>query len=340
MLRRILLPLMLVLGFVPSTWLRSPLPPHNLEMVLQLSAVPVPERAPQLGPFLLTGAWQLTSPNANFGGYSALAAQPQGRLLAFSDRGFMLEFSAPDAFEAPPRFAMVPGNPALLKKFRDVEAATGDPRTGQIFLALEGRGTVARHGPDLARQAVREIPEMRTWWSNSGPEALVRLADGRFIALCECNRGWTTPGQHPGLLFSGDPTQHTPARPLVLRGVSGYRPTDLALLPDGRVLVLVRRLLWPAPARFAAKILLADPAQIAPDGAWHAKELADLSAPLPVDNFEGLAVAAQADGSLAAWLISDENGAVSQRVLLWKLSFRLDQLPPKQKAPGTPDASR
>lgn len=340
MVRRILLPLMLVLGLAPSTWLRSPLPPHNLEQVLHVAALPVPAQAPQLGPFRLTGAWVLSSPNTNFGGYSALVTRPGERLLAFSDRGYMLDFALPDTAAAPARLGVVPGNPARLRRFRDIEAATSDPRTGQIFLAMEGRNIITRHGPNLARQASREKPQMRTWRYNSGPEAMVRLPDGQFVVLCECNAGWTTSGMHPGLLFAGDPTRDVPVHSIVLNGAPGYRPTDLALLPDGRVLVLVRRLLWPAPARFAGKILLADPAQITAEGAWSAVELADLSKPLPVDNFEGLVVAAQADGSLAAWLISDENAAISQRVLLWKLTFRLDQLPPKQKAPGIPDALR
>jgi hypothetical protein len=87
--------------------------------------------------------------------------------------------------------------------------------------------------------------------------------------------------------------------------------------------VLVRRLLWPAPARFAVKVLLADPAEIAADGTWQGREVAELSEPWPVDNFEALAIERRADGSLIGWIISDENDAVSQRVLLLKV--RIDE---------------
>ena len=340
MVRRLLLPLVLVLAVLPTTWLRSPPPPHNLENRLHLEALPLPSAEAQLGPFRLAGAWALTSPNTNFGGYSALVVTRPDHLLAFSDRGFMLEFAAPGQDGTPPRIGFVPGNPALLKKFRDIESASRDPASGQIFIALEGRNIVARHGPDLRRQAVREVPEMRGWRSNSGPEAMARLGAGRFVVLCECSTGWLGSQFYPGLLFPGDPTDPAPARAITLQGVDGYRPTDMALLPDGRLLVLVRRLLWPVPARFAAKILLADPATIASDGSWQAMELADLSQPLPVDNFEGLAIESAGKGRINAWLISDENGAISQRVLLWKLALRLADLPPKQKAPGNPDASR
>jgi hypothetical protein len=108
----------------------------------------------------------------------------------------------------------------------------------------------------------------------------------------------------------------------------------MAELPDGRVLILARTLLWPIPARFAVKVLIADPAAIRPGQVWRAIELGELSGDWPVDNYEGLAIERRADGSLIAWIISDENGAVSQRVLLLKVAIDETRLPPKQKAPG------
>ena len=149
--------------------------------------------------------------------------------------------------------------------------------------------------------------------------AMLRLRDGRFVALCECNPGWFQGGRHPALLIGGDPTQDIAASSFTFVGIDGYRPTDMAQLPDGRVLIIVRRLVWPVPARFAIKILIADPAEIEPGEAWQARELADLADPWPVDNYEGLAIEQQADGKLIAWIISDENGAVTQRVLLLKV---------------------
>ncbi len=330
--------LCLALAVAPGTWLRSPELPPNHEQALKLLALaPGVER---LGPFRVAGVWQLSSRNSLFGSYSAMVAPAPERLLAFSDRGDFLEFAVPGSVAGPVRIATVPGTSRRHKHYRDIESASRDPATGRIYFALEGRNAVLRYGPDLTLEALRQVPEMRRWRVNSGPEAMVRLADGRFVVLCECTTGWFAAGRHPALLFAGDPVEHAAATGFTFAGASGYRPTDLAQLPDGRVLVLVRSVTWPMPPRFAAKLLLADPAEITPSGTWRATELADLSGPLPSDNFEGLAISAGAEGTLVAWLISDDNRALSQRSLLVKLEFSLGDLPAKQKAPGIPDAPR
>jgi hypothetical protein len=336
--RHRLLALCLALAVAPGTWLRSSEPPPNTEQALGFT--PLAPGAERLGPFRLAGVWQLTSGNSLFGSYSALVAPAPGQLLAFSDRGDFLAFAAPGSAPAPVRIGTVPGGATRHKHYRDIEAATRDPVTGRIFLALEGRNAAARYGPDLSFEALRQVPEMREWRLNSGPEAMVRLGDGRFVVLCECRTGWFSSSVHPALLFAGDPSLAGAAQAFTFAGAEGYRPTAMAELPDGRVLVLVRRLTWPMPPRFRAKLLLADPAEITPGGTWRAAELASIRAPLPVDNFEALAISPGADGALVAWLLSDDNQAPSQRTLLIKLEFSLSDLPAKQKAPGTPDAPR
>lgn len=313
----------IALGLLAGVWLRSPAEPPSREERLDVIPLPLLLTCCRAGPFDLIGAWQLVSPHMDFGGYSALLQPSPGRLLAFSDRGYSLEFPEPGAPQTPIRIAPLLEDSARLKDNRDVEAATRDPATGLIWIGLEGRDAIARHRPDLHREQFREIAGMRDWPQNQGPEAMLRLRDGRFVALCECNPGWFQSGRHPALVFGGDPTVGDAAQAFTFVGVDGYRPTDMAQLPDGRVLILVRQLVWPVPARFAIKILIADPAEIRPGQAWQARELADLAEPWPVDNYEGLAIERQADGSLIAWLISDENGAATQRVLLLKL--RIDE---------------
>ena len=320
------------LGF--ATWLRSPLPPPNHDLALSLNALALPGAPLQLGPFKLTGAWQLTSPNHDFGGYSALVHPAPGQLLALSDRGYYLDFAEPGAAVGATGIGPVLQDMALLKRYRDVEAAAWDPASGQLWMALEGRNAVIRQHLDMRPIALRVIPEWSPWGSNTGPEAMVRLHDGRFVVLCECFTGWFESVAHPAFLYGGDPSAGSGGQAFSFDGAEDYRPTDMAELPDGRVLIVMRQLLWPAPAQFAAKLMLADPAQIVPGQPWHAVELADLSAPLPVDNFEALAIEPRAAGWITAWLISDDNAAVSQRTLLWQLQFRLGDLPPKQKAPG------
>jgi hypothetical protein len=329
---------LVLIGLAPGTWLRSPEPPPNDEQVLRFTVVK--HDAGRLGPFQLAGAWHMTSPNDLFGSYSAMVAPAPGRLLAFSDRGLLLDFAQPGGAQGPVRIGAVPGKTVRHKQHRDVESATFDPSTGRIYLALEGQNAVSRHGPNLALEARRTVPEMGGWGYNAGAEAMVRLSDGRFVLLCECRTGWLVSDPHPALLFAGDPASGGAGERFTFVGPAGYRPTDMAELPDGRVLILARRLSWPMPPRFKAKLLLADPAEIAPGGTWRAVELAQIEAPLPIDNFEALAITMGAGGGLSAWLLSDDNQALSQRSLLLRLDFLLKDLPEKQKAPEISDAPR
>lgn len=320
-MKRRLLALIVALGLGAGTWLRSDPPPASYAEKLALVPLPQDAACCQAGPLRLIGAWQMLSPHTFFGGYSALLETDPGRLLALSDRGYFLEFSKPGATPQRPRLGPINADAVQLKANRDVEAAAWDPATRRLWIAQEGRNAIARHRRDMVRETFREVPEMKRWSRNAGPEAMLRLADGRFVVLCECLTGWNAGGKHPGLLFAGDPGEAVGARPIRLVGSDGYRPTDMAQLPDGRVLILVRRLLWPLPPRFAIKLLIADPADLRASGVWRAREVADLTAPWPVDNYEGLAIERDAAGRLIAWIISDDNGAVSQRVLLLKVEI-------------------
>ena len=328
-MRRRFVALLLALALIPGLWWRAPMGPANHQQALALAPLPFGAESHRLGPFRLEGAWQVTSRNADFGGYSAMLAVSGDGFLALSDGGQYLRYPRPGA-SGPVEIGALLATQGVLKHYRDVEAATRDPQTGAFWVALEGRNAIIRLGPDRQEQAARQIPEMQGWGGNTGPEAMVRLADGHFLVLSEAFTSWSEAVRHPGLSFTGDPTGAGAAQRFIFTGPIGYRPTDMAQLPDGRVLVLMRRLLWPFPARFAAKIVLADPALLEPGRPWRSIELADLSAPLPVDNFEALAIEPDEPGSVTVWLMSDDNAAATQRTLLWKLGLRLVDLPPRQ----------
>lgn len=330
---RPLLTIMLALALLAVTWLREAPAPPNFDNVLTITPLDLPSQR-QKGPFTLVGLWQLTSPNKVFGGYSALVRPSPGRLLALSDRGTTLAFSAPGASPGPVVFARVLPVNSPYQRNRDVESAAWHADSGRMWLGIEGRGTLVRMRPGRAAEVVRNMPEWRRWGSNTGPEAMVRLSDGRFVVLCECRSGWFDGVNHPAFVYHGDPAEGAAGQAFDFAGAEGYRPTDMAELPDGRVLVVMRRLVWPAPARFAVKLMLADPDRIAAGKVWTGTELADLGGPWPAENYEALAIEELGDGRIAAWIMSDENEAVSQRVLLLRLEFHLSDLPAKQKAPG------
>jgi len=81
------------------------------------------------------------------------------------------------------------------------------------------------------------------------------------------------------------------------------------------------------PQRFAGGIGIGDPKTIRPGGTWKVTEVARLSADLPIDNFEGIAIAPRPDGRLTVWLISDDNYSPLQRTLIWKMSVDPAELP-------------
>ncbi len=321
---RRLFALLLLVAVTPGTLLRDPPVVVSYVQRLSLTTLPVPDAEGRalLGPFTWRGGWHLQSPNALFGGYSALLAVEDNKLLAISDSGNTLLLSEPDG---PGRLRLQIGaiglGKASAKAWRDIEAATRDPRRGTIWMGWEGRNAVSRHGADLSMQAIAAQPAMKDWPANTGPESLVRLADGRFVVLSEAFPSHFDGADHAGLLFAGDPADGAPARPFTFQGPRGYRPTDMAQLPDGRVLVLMRRVAWPLPLRFAGLIVALDPARLRAGGLWRGETLARLESPLSTDNFEGIAVRPAQSGGSDVWIISDDNTAQFQRTLLLHLSL-------------------
>ena len=330
--RRLLI-VLLMLGLAPAVWLHGPKVVKSEAQAVDAVALPLPARSGGLGPFRLTGAWQLTSPNSDFGGYSALVRPGPGRLSAFSDSGVRLDLPMPGQPGAV-RIARLLPRFAGVKSSRDVEAAALDPDGVSVWLTLERRNVFMRTTPGQAKPAVIAAPELAGWSENSGPEAMTRFSDGRFLVLAEGGGS-----AHQGRLLPRAPDGTDRSQHFRFFPPDGYRPTDVAQLPDGRVLILLRELRWPMPPRFGTKLVLADPAWIRRGGDWRGTELASLDGTGLEENYEGLAIEPGPDGTLNAWLISDNNSAATQRTLLLRLQFRLADLPPrggqtKQKAPG------
>jgi hypothetical protein len=334
--RRTIASLLLLLGTTATTWLRSERVVTKTDDTLHFRALTLPSKAKlaaHLGPFELVGAWHMTLGSDKFGGYSALVALPDQRLLAVADNGRFLTFMPPGGRPYKPHIGALLSDPHNEKRSVDSESATRDPKTGTIWLGLEYINAIVRIGPHWMETGRVRPPAMASWPTNSGAEAMVRLKDGRFIALSEGAREWIWPHRHPGVLFAGDPiAQGGKAERFTFDGPADFDPVDMAQLPDGRVLVLMRTLIWPLPERFAGRIAIGDPAQIRPGGTWKVSEVARIASGLPIDNFEGMTVVARRDGKLTVWLISDDNQTKLQRTLLWKLVVDPADLPGASQA--------
>lgn len=307
----------MALALAPGTLVRTAIPTGE-DIDLAISAIDnVPERSSHDG-FTREGLWELSSARLDFGGYSALLVPEADRLQAFSDRGTVLTFSAPGShLPLCARFGSLRNRGELGAMVPDLEAATRDRATGDYWLAFENTHSLIRYSRAGEFEAARLPPEWQDWPPNSGVEAMARLADGRFLVLPE--RGDT------GLLYPSDPVEA--AEPLAFRLAvpNDYSPTDMAALPDGRVLVLLRKLGWSVPP-FESALALADPRALDGGGALELVVLADLGPILPRENYEALALAGIGeDGTISLWLMSDDNLSAFQRTLLARLSWAGDE---------------
>jgi len=331
---RVLLAFAVALAAAPGTWVRTTGGgPVDDRQIIEVERLAVPDL--NLGEGVeVAGAWHLTSPNDHFSGYSALLPMGDGTLLALSDHGRQLRFAPPGAPPRTPSLGLFARLDDDDKRQLDLEAATLDPATGTLWAAYEFANRIERYDTDFVPAGSIRPMEMRGWPSNRGPEAMVRLGDGRFIVLAEGSPRWFAE-EVPGLLFPGDPVRAARPERFRFRGPEDFVPVDMAQMPDGRVLILLRAVRWNLPPHFEGKLVVADPAEIAPGQPWPWREIAHLAEPLPMDNYEGLTVEPAGDGKLALWLISDDNRSWFQRTLLLKLLWR-----PSEKAHGSSRAPR
>jgi hypothetical protein len=344
--RRFLALLILVLGLAPGILWRDVGVQRGGGLDLEIIQLGIPRRdeyAKHLGPFELEAIWQMTSPEEDFGGFSSLLPPRGGEMIAISDMGWQLHFSLPGGPGGEPQFRRTYQARKMWPVFNDTEAATRDPLSGKVWLASEGRNAVARFGPDMRFEGLVMPASISRWGQNSAVEAMTRLPDGRFVVLREAFTGWFEKREHDALVFDTDPVEGARARPFKVSGPASFSPTELAKLPDGRLLVLFRRPVWLLPVRFAGRIAIGDPRQIKEGEVWRLHEVARLATTLPVDNFEGMAVEPRPDGRLNVWLISDDNRSVFQRTLLWKLNVDPADLPGargKARGDATPLSAR
>ncbi|WP_067735228.1 esterase-like activity of phytase family protein [Novosphingobium naphthalenivorans] len=331
-MRRAIVFLLPLLALLALTLIRSPVPREDEALRIQTKPLAMPaERvlAAYLGPFRFEGGWQLRSDAARFYGYSSMIPEPDGRILAFNDAGDYLAFSPPGATYSKPHIAEIAFVERTGAKIsRDVESVAHDPATGRYWLGLEGRNQIVRLNAHLAEEARVSPVAMAAWGDNTGPEAMTRLLDGRFVVIREIPLSPWGSRLHEAVLFDGDPIKHPDGHKFLFDGPDNFSAVDMALLPDGRALILMRRLIWPLPMRFAGRIVIADTAQIRPGKVWHSAPLASLASVLPVDNFEAIGAVPGKDGKVTVWLMSDDNDMrILQRTLLWKLSVDPKRLP-------------
>jgi hypothetical protein len=328
--------LVLPLAIVAVGGVRTIYPSNSQNIALKrLPLDPLHPGPRRVGELIFMYAWELGSRNEDFGGFSALVALPDGRFVGVSDAGTLIGFglTSDDRIDRP-FIAPLPDSqgPNVTYKDRDSEGVTYDPGSGQFWVSYEAKHAIRRFSRSFARSTGIVRPrEMQGWPSNKGAESIIRLADGRFIVIAESLEGNNT---HHALLFSGDPVEPgSSITRFTYRPPAGYRVTDGVQLPDGRLMILNRRI--GLPNGFAAKLALVDPSSIAKDEMVAGKVVATLSAPLLIDNMEGISVTKDGPSTII-WLISDDNFSIFQRTLLMKFHLAERQAKKKPEAVAAP----
>ena len=278
------------------------------------------------GPLRPLGGLVLAPDMLGGGGFSGVHLAPDLTLTLISDRGhwaearLVLDGLTPIGLQ-PIRHGPLrdeAGKPIPRGFAGDAEALARLP-DGTWLVAFERRHRIrAYRRLDGPGAYVAAPPGLENAPPNGGLESLAVLQDGRLFAIAET----FTPPDRPELRHAwlGVPGRWTP---LYWQPALGFHPTDGAILPDGRALVLERR--FSLLGGFSARLVMT-----APDALRSAREGAVLhgetilmldDAPLPSENWEAVAVTRFGDQTLVA-LISDDNESILQRSLLLLFAWR------------------
>ncbi|NQW55016.1 MAG: esterase-like activity of phytase family protein [Rhodospirillales bacterium] len=278
--------------------------------------------ATRVGRLIWRGGLEMRASSRNFGGLSALHVTSDNRTLtSISDEGAWLV--------ATPRFDAkgllvglgdarmgqlrgLDGKPIESKPEADAEAMARLP-DGSWLVAFERRHRLWRY-PSLAATPlpVEGPSDISKQPGNGGIEAMTGLPDGTVIAISE--EYSRQPETMAGWIGKPDGNGRYAWSSFSYATIPDYKPTALAILPDGSFATLERAY---DPVRgVRCRVMRFDAAQLTPGATVRPEELARLASPYAVDNLEGLAATRGAAGETLLWLISDDNFNPLQRNIL------------------------
>ncbi|MFQ5852023.1 MAG: esterase-like activity of phytase family protein [Candidatus Binatia bacterium] len=312
------------LSFVPcGVWSAPPVP-------LRVEAIPIkldpedPGRT-QFGGLAFLSGFELSSEDYHFRGLSGLELSADSNsLYAVSDYGYW--FSARLRHDVQGRLTglgpwemgplLTPEGGIAEGRLRDAEALVRD-QDGSLIVAFEQNHRLWRYPPAVNPFAFRPKvlpvpPELLKAPGNGGLEAVTVLPDSRLLLLTEDYKN--PDGSLKGWLIEKD-------RFFTLSYLDsdGFRPTDLATLANGDVLLLERRYDW--LVWMHTRIRRLSRSRLKPGARLQGELVAELGPPLSVDNFEGLAVRQDPKAGTFLYVISDDNYIPLQRTLLLQFRF-------------------
>ena len=279
-----------------------------------------------VGRLIWRGGFSIAGGDSRFGGLSALHVSPDGqRLLAVTDRGNWV--TAALTYRGADLSGM---RDISIRPLRDVRGRPLKGRNGDSESLATGDGLIVsferQHRLWRYERTAGGFPGLPTplktptgfykLADNGGIEAMTRLCDGRLLVLAEKNID-----QKPGVI--GWVQTASGWEPFRYRTKAALRPTGAVTLPDCDIALVERSFSFVSGLDIRLTRLRA--AAIRPDALVVADELAHLSDPLSIDNFEGIAARRGKNGETLIYLLSDDNFNSVQRTLL--VMFELDESP-------------
>ena len=285
---------LLVAGLViGARYAMSGLPDRTPQADAVAAVVFTPARLDTDGASPRLAAWRVESREPRLGGLSALAVDGD-ELVALSDSGVVVRMPRPGGATSSASFRDLPGGPGdpNRKSRRDSEALAR-LADGDWLVAFENRDNVWRY--DAAFRSGRRVALFTDhgWPTNRGIEAMALNRDGGLMVIPE-GRGL--------LLAVGDSIQ---TRPLAS---AGWTASDAARLPDGRIMLLLRRITVTGFRNAIGELVRGK-------AGWRIAVRGEL--PLgPLDNAEGLAAEPLPAGGTRLWIVTDNDFAGYRRTLL------------------------
>ena len=262
------------------------------------------------------GGWSLRSANEDFGGFSGLVLDPNANtLIAINDKGdwWQAGFN-PLAGTAPTSGTLRGYVPGTVADKIDLDSESLARFRGGFLVSFEQRHRiefVANPGSKPAPSGLAPI-NFAGVSGNSGLEAIAMLPSGALLAFAE--RGLDLNGRLKAWLVTEGAATNISFKP-----PANFAPTDAAALPNGDVLLLLRK--YSAVEGVAVKVLHIKAEDIQPGTVLGGVEILHLTPEGAVDNMEGLDVIAMDENTVRMVMISDDNFNPLQRTLLMMFDY-------------------
>jgi hypothetical protein len=295
-----------------------------------------------IGKLAFRGGLVLTSPDKDFGGFSDLIVEADGRrMLTVSDEGHWLGADIDTDGTAPSGLSKVVIAPLLaasgkeLSRKRDADAESmtlvdGNLTNGTVLIGFERNHRIGRFpivkGVLQPPSGYLKLPaDAKRMRSNKGFEALAILQGGANKgAIIAFSERFPDPAlTHTGWIWiKGEPQR------IQLTDIGDFEVTAAAGLADGSLLILERRFRWLEGVKMRLRRVAAE---VVPGAVMDGEVLLETGMSAEIDNMEGLAVHRGERGETVLTLISDDNfNSFLQRTIL--LQFTLADERPSSAA--------